>query len=151
MSKKDVRKLAKKLEKELKPYCKKIKIVGSIRRREGNPKDIDFVLIPKDIDKLVEFMKKKGKKLESGKHESTWEVEGVKVELYYTVPNEWGAALLAYSSTKGAGIGLRKIAKEKGFLLNNHGLFKNGKKIASKTEREIYKALGRKYKQPWNR
>ena len=149
--KKDVIKLAERIVKYLKPYCRRIQIAGSIRRGEKNPRDIDIVLIPKNIDKLVEAMKKKGKFLQGGEHESTWRVEGIKVELYYTIPEEFGAELLAYSSRKGSGIGLRIVARRKGFKLNNHGLFRGRKRIASKTEREIYRALGRPYKKPEER
>ncbi len=147
---KEVEKLAYKLSFELKPFCKKIQVAGSIRRKEKNPYDIDIVLIPKNREKLENFIKTWGKFIQGGEHESTWKIEGVKVELYYTVNNEWGAALLAYSAKKGSAIGLRVIAKKKGFLLNNHGLFniKTGRKIAGKTEREIYSALGRPYKKP---
>jgi len=147
-----VLKLSEKLFGDLKPFCKKIEIAGSIRRKEKNPVDIDIVLIPKDKNKLEDFMKTRGKFLQGGEHESTWKIEGVKVELYYTIEEEWGATLLAYSSRFGAGIGLRMIAKRKGLKLNNHGLFdKDGKKIAGRTEREIYHALGRKFKFPENR
>ena len=55
---------------------------------------------------------------------------------------------MAYSSKFGAGIGLRMVAKRKGFKLNQHGLFKKGKRIAGKTEQEIYHALGRDWKSP---
>jgi DNA polymerase (family 10) len=146
-----VLRLSEKLLRDLKPYSKKIQIVGSIRRKEPNPIDIDIVLIPKDKEKLKKFLEKKGKYLQGGEHESTWKIKGVKVELYYTISEEWGASLLAYSSKKGSGIGLRKIAKEKGFKLNNYGLFKKGKKIAGKTEREIYHTLERPWKKPENR
>lgn len=145
-------KLSEKILKWLKPFCKKIEIVGSIRRKEKNPVDIDIVLIPKDKVKIENFLKTKGKFVQGGGYKSVWKINGVKVELYYTIPEEWGAALLAYSSEFGAGIGLRKIAKQKGLKLNNHGLFdKDGKKIAGRTEREIYHALGRKWKIPKNR
>lgn len=143
--------LANKITKSLAPFCRKIQIVGSIRRKEESPVDIDIVLIPKNKEKLEEFLRKKGKFLQGGEHESTWRIEGVKVDLYYTIPEEWGAALLAYSSETGSGIGLRMVAKKQGFKLNNHGLFKKGKKVAGKTEREIYKALGRPWKKPENR
>jgi len=145
--------LAKRIVRQLKPYCKRIEIVGSIRRKEKNPKDIDIVLIPKNREKLVNFLKTKGKYIQGGEHESTWKIEGIKVELYYTNSEEWGAELLAYSSKKGAGIGLRIVARLKGFKLTQHGLFnrKTGKRIAGKTEREIYNALGRKYKEQWER
>ena len=147
--------LSKKIFAELKPFCKRIEIAGSIRRGEINPKDIDIVLIPKDKNKLEEFMKikVKGKFISGGEHESSWNINGVQTELYYTTEEEWGAELLAYSSKKGAGIGLRIIAKRKGFKLTQHGLFdrKTGKKIAGKTETEIYHALGKSYKNPENR
>ncbi|MCX6750701.1 MAG: hypothetical protein NTZ83_04545 [Candidatus Pacearchaeota archaeon] len=149
----DVLRLSKRIYKELKPFCKRIEITGSIRREEKHPFDIDIVLIPKDRVKLEKFMKTKGKFIQGGEHESTWIIKGVKVELYYTNEEEWGAELLAYSSRKGAGIGLRIKARMKGFKLTQHGLFirKTGKRIAGRTEMEIYHALGKHYKRPENR
>lgn len=146
-------KLSEKITRDLKPFYKRIQIVGSIRRKEKNPRDIDIVLIPKDKSKLEDFMKTKGKYLQGGEKESTWLINGIKVELYYTTPEEWGAELLAYSSRKGSGIGLRIIARLKGMKLTQHGLFnrRTGKRIAGKTEHEIYRALGRVYKKPEKR
>ena len=144
-------KLSRKIVREIKPYCKKIMVVGSIRRKEKNPVDIDIVLIPKDKKKIEETLSKKGKKLLGGDKKAYFKIEGVEVELYYTIPEEWGAALLAYSSEFGAGIGLRVVAKKKGFKLSQHGLFKNGKRVAGRTEEEIYHALGRPWKKPEKR
>lgn len=151
MGKEGVINLANNLVKKLKPFCKKIEVAGSIRRGDKNPKDIDIVLIPKDVSKIKEFMETMGRFLQGGEHESTWRVERVNVELYYTNEKEWGAELLAYSSTKGSAIGLRMVAKRMGLKLSQHGLFKRGKRIAGKTEKEIYSKLGRKYKLPENR
>ncbi|MEK6831088.1 MAG: hypothetical protein AABX77_03605 [Nanoarchaeota archaeon] len=147
-------KLAKELARELKPFCKKIKIAGSLRRHEQNPDDIDIVLIPKNKEKIKDFLIKKGNYIQGGEQQATFKIRGIKVELYYTIPKEFGATLLAYSSNKGPTIGLRVVAKKEGFKLSRHGLFKEGKKekfIAGKTEREIYKALGRSYKSPEKR
>jgi len=148
-----VLKLAKKIVSQLRPYCKKIEIVGSIRRKEKNPVDIDLVLIPKDKEKIEAILSKEGKFLQGGDKKARFRIKGVNVELYYTIPEEWGAALLAYSSEFGAGIGLRVVAKKKGFKLSQHGLFnlKTGKRVAGKTEREIYRALGRPWKPPEKR
>ena len=146
--------LAKKIVKWIKPFCRRIEVVGSIRRKEKNPIDIDIVLIQKNEnskDKIKNFLKIKGKYIQGGKKEATFRIQGVKVELYYTVPEEWGAALLAYTGASGASIGLRVIAKKQGLKLNQHGLFKQGKRIAGKTETEIYKKLGKKYKPPEQR
>lgn len=147
----NVRRLAFELQRELKPFCKKIKIVGSIRRCEEKPVDIDIVLIPKNIKKLEDFLKTLARRIQGGEHESTWIVNNTKVELYYAEPEYWGAMLLAYSGKKGSNIGLRIIARTKGFKLNRYGLYRKDKRVAGKTEKEIYEKLNRKYKSPRNR
>jgi DNA polymerase (family 10) len=146
--------LAKRIIKRIRPFCSKIQVVGSIRRKEKNPVDIDIVLIPKteeNKDKIEEVLKEQGKYVQGGEKRATFRIEGVKVELYYTNKEEWGAALLAYSSEFGAGIGLRMVAKRKGLKLSQHGLFRGKKKIAGKTEKQIYHALGRPWKPPEKR
>ena len=146
--------LSGKILREIKPYARRIMIVGSIRRKEKDPIDIDIVLIPKNEaskDKIENIMLRKGKRILGGEKKAYFKIWGVEVELYYTVPEEWGAALLAYSSEFGASIGLRVVAKKKGFKLNQHGLFRRGKRIAGKTEEEIYHALGRPWKSPEKR
>ncbi len=147
--------LANSTVKRIKPFCSKIKIVGSIRRKVKNPVDIDIALIPKterDKDKIEEVLKKEGRFVQGGEKRATFRVKGVKVELYYTSREEWGATLLAYSSEFGAGIGLRMVAKRKGMKLSQHGLFnRNGRRIAGRSEEQIYHALGRPYRTPENR
>jgi len=146
--------LANKIGGMLKPFSRRIEVVGSIRRKSKNPVDIDIVLIPKSEEskeKIEALLEKKGKRILGGEKKAYFKVEGVEVELYYTTPEEWGAALLAYSSEFGAGIGLRVVAKKKGFKLNQHGLWRGTKRVAGKTEEEIYHALGRPYKEPWER
>ncbi len=145
-------KLADKIARAIKPFCRRIQIAGSIRRKEKNPADIDIVLIPKNRTKLEEFMKKKWKFIQGGEKKSRWRIEGVNAELYYTTKDSWGATLLAYSSRFGASIGLRVVAKRKGFKLNQYGLFnKSGRRIAGRTEQDIYRALGRPWKKPEDR
>ncbi len=143
--------LSEKIMKRIKPYCKKIQIVGSIRRKEKNPVDIDIVLIPKNNEykkKIEDNLKNKGRFVQGGEKRATFRIKGVKLELYYTTEDSWGATLLAYSSRFGAGIGLRIVARKKGFKLNQYGLFKRNKKVAGRTEEEIYHALGREWKAP---
>jgi DNA polymerase (family 10) len=143
--------LARRIAVLLKPYVYRIEVAGSIRRGEKNPGDIDVVVIPKNIDKFAEFLKKKGKFLQGGSKKSRFRIEGIKVEFYYTTKESWGATLLAYSGKKGSNIGLRVVARMKGFKLNQYGLYKKGKLVAGRTERDIYKALGRPYKEPAER
>jgi DNA polymerase (family X) len=146
--------LSKKVAKIIKPYCRRVEVVGSIRRKEKNPVDVDIALIPKnDKDKknIENVLSKKGKFLAGGNKRATFKIEGVQVELYYTTEDSWGATLLAYSSKFGSQIGLRVVARKKGFKLNQYGLFRGQKKIAGKTEEQIYHALGRPWKLPEER
>lgn len=148
--------LSRKVVSWIKLYCRRIEVVGSIRRKEKNPIDIDIVLIPKNSlskKKIEEILENHGKRILGGEKKAYFKIEGVEVELYYTIPEEWGAALLAYSSKKGSGIGLRIVARLKGYKLSQHGLFsrKTGRKIAGRTEEEIYSALGRPWKSPEKR
>ena len=141
-------KLSKKIQRGLKPLSKRIEIAGSIRRKIKNPVDMDFVLIPKDKQKIITYLKKKGRYLQGGEKRIAFKIEGIKVEVYYADSNNWGAMIMTYTGPAGYNIGLRTVAKKKGLLLNQYGLFKNKKHIAGKTERSIYTALGKKYKIP---
>ena len=146
-----VLKLAEKIIKEIKPYCKRIQIAGSIRRKEKNPVDIDIVVIAKNKDKIKDILVKKGRIIKNGEKQFSVKIEVVKVELYFVSDDELGSALIAYTGSSRYSIGLRVLAKKKGLKLNQYGLFKGNKKIAGKTEKEIYKALGKDYKMPEQR
>ena len=146
-----VLKLADSIFKQIKPYCKRAKIAGSIRRKEKNPVDVDIVVTPKNKEKIEDILLKKGKIVKKGEKQFAVKIKGVKVELYFVSEDEWGGALFAYTGASGYSIGLRIIAKKKGFKLNQYGLFKGNKKIAGKTEKEIYEKLGKEYKSPKER
>ncbi len=140
--------LSKKLCKSLKPLSKKIEIAGSIRRKVKTPVDIDIVLIPKAKQKIIDHLKTKGTYMQGGEKRITFKIQGVKVEIYYTDSKSWGAMLMTYTGPSGYNIGLRSLTKKRGLLLNQYGLFQNGKHIAGKTEKSIYTTLDKKYKSP---
>ena len=147
-------KLADKIVSKLKSFCKKIQIVGSIRRKEKEPIDIDIVIIPKNKKSKEEIEKvlfDKGKLVRHGEKLMSYIVQGVKIEIYFTDADSWGATLLSYTGPSGSSIGMRMYAKKKGLKLNQYGLFKGGKKIAGKSEKDIYDALGKKFKKPEDR
>ncbi len=145
--------LAEKIALGLKPFSRRLQVAGSIRRREKNPVDIDIVLIPKNKTKIVEYMGGLGRYLQGGEKRAAFNVKGVKVEIYFATAETWGSHLLAYTGPSGAGIGLRTLARKKGYLLNQYGLFDRDskRKIAGKTETSIYESLGKEYKAPWKR
>jgi DNA polymerase (family 10) len=54
----------------------------------------------------------------------------------------FGAALMYFTGSKEHNVALRDRAKRQGWKLNEYGLFKDDKVLASRTEEEIYKKLG---------
>lgn len=146
-----VLKLADRIIEQLRPYCKRIKIVGSIRRKNKNPVDVDILIIPKDKEKIKQILIKEGKVVENGEKQFAVKINGVRVELYFVSAEDWGSALIAYTGSSGYSIGLRIRAKKRGLKLNQYGLFKGNKRIAGKTEKQVYEALGKKFKTPEQR
>lgn len=150
----EVIRLANKIKELLEPYSNRIKIAGSISRKVKDPIDIDIVLIPKskDLSKIREIIEKAhGKYISGGSKRMTFRIYGVKLELYFIDSKSFGACVLSYTGPKGSSIGLRKVAKSKGYLLNQYGLFKRGRLIEGNDEKRIHSILGVKWKKPEKR
>ena len=145
----DVKKLAYHIKNILTPYSTKIEIAGSIRREKENPKDIDIVLVPKNKEAIIEKMKSLGARMRAEGdtlHYST--INGIHVDLFFATKDEFGAQMMTRTGPNVGNIGNRALAKRKGLLLNQYGLFKGKHRIAGRTEKGIYEALGKHYKEP---
>ena len=72
--------------------------------------------------------------------------DGLQVDLRVVEPDAFGAAMLYFTGSKDHNIALRERAIARGLSLNEYGLHemkdgKAGRRIASKTEEEVYQAL----------
>lgn len=142
----------------IRPYCERVEIAGSIRRKKESCNDIDLVLIPRDPVKLYEFLAydhqhdmvvvKWGQKLASLTY------QGAQVDLYFATPDTWATLLLIRTGSKENNIRLCKVAQARRWSLkaNGSGLFDAlGNRIAGDSEESIYAALGLQYQQPEER
>jgi len=77
--------------------------------------------------------------------------QNLQVDIRFVPEDSWGAALLYFTGSKDYNVMMRKVAIEKGYLLNEYGLFKDGEYIAGKTEKEVCEKLGLPYKDPKKR
>jgi DNA polymerase (family 10) len=68
--------------------------------------------------------------------------DGFQVDFRFFNPSAFGAAWLYFTGSKAHNIQLRRIAQDKGWKLNEYGLFKADHRLASKTEAALYKRLG---------
>ena len=130
----------------------KINVCGSVRRMKETIGDVDFLVATKNPEKVMNFfcsqpgiIKIWGK----GPTKSSIRLkEGFDIDLRVVPRKSYGSALQYFTGSKEHNIHLRKIAINKGFKLNEYGLFKGSKMVAGKTEEEIYRVLGMKCPPP---
>lgn len=144
--------IAKLEEKTLSQWCSKIEVAGGIRRHKEDPHDIDFVVIPKDYicrNNIYNYSihQKKGN-IGAGTHLVSYKIASIEVDIYFATEDNFGAMLLFLTGSSNYNIGMRKLAISKGMKLNQYGLFLGDKCVASKTEEDIYHALGKEWKSP---
>lgn len=142
-------------------------IAGSYRRKLAESGDIDCLisetknkLTDKLIDDFIKRLKEKGLITDDlGKGESKYSAicidkEGIHrridfefVKNYTSYPYD----LLYFTGGQQFNMEMRTLAKEKGMLLNQNGLYINNKLITAKDEKEVFKHLGMKYIAPEER
>ncbi len=150
-------KIANAVVKKLEPYCKKIVVVGSIRRRCPSVNDIDIVLLPSDpwnLHQEILNLSRPFKPKASGAKIMRIEVSSTQVDIYFADEATWATLLLIRTGSAENNIRLCSIAKKKGWHLaaSGDGLFdEKGKRIAGESEESIYEALDLKYQKPEER
>lgn len=138
----------------LTPYCKRIEVVGSVRRKKAFPRDIDIVLIPSDPWNLAYEIAGLGPLRAGGDKLKSVFYNGTQVDIYYAGDQTWATLLLIRTGSAANNRRLATLAKKKDWKLHadGRGLFdETGKRIAGDTEHSIFEALGLPYKEPWER
>lgn len=171
--------LAEKVLIALYPYCSGLKIAGSIRREKAEVNDVDIVAIPKCIDKpgplggtvhftesqvwmerIPSVLSKAGLILEASGQELircsiSYRGGLFQVDLYRARPETWGVILLVRTGSKEHNVKLCMLARSKGLKLSaSEGVVTQegfGKVIASRTEEDIFAALGLGFIEPRDR
>jgi len=134
----------------------KIEVAGSIRRQRPEVNDIDIVLIPQEWmwQNIAHVLKHRlgATRKESGPELVRLMMQGVQVDLYRARPKTWGVLLLIRTGSIQHNIKLCSHARSIGVMLSAaQGVLKDGKVIASRTEEEIFAALGIPYVEPKDR
>ncbi|HET9328352.1 MAG TPA: DNA polymerase/3'-5' exonuclease PolX [Candidatus Eisenbacteria bacterium] len=128
------------------PGVTQTEATGSFRRRRETVGDLDILVSGGDaarvMGSLTEYSEV-GEILGRGDSKSSVRLKsGLQVDVRLVPEEGFGAALLYFTGSKAHNIALRKIAIDKGWMLNEYGLFDDGTRIAGRTEEEVYHKLG---------
>jgi DNA polymerase (family 10) len=125
---------------------------GSFRRFSETVGDIDIVVgtsDPASVHVTVLSFPEVADVVGSGETKTSFLTrEGLQVDVRTVSVEQLGSALLYFTGSKAHNIQLRQKAIERGWLLSEYGLFEEGEVIASRTEADIYTALGMEYIPP---
>jgi hypothetical protein len=146
-------KIARRYFKRLEPYCEFIMVAGSIRRRRPQIGDVEFVVLPFDVDEFLDALEPMG--FSGGRRKQVFVGEGPKIEIYIAhEPDELGAMVLTYTGDYQFNIAMRFIAKRRGWKLDQYGL-RDAKSdewiLKSPYEEDFFGALGVDYHTPEER
>lgn len=123
-----------------------LEVAGSYRRRRESIGDLDILVTTKDPGAAIERFATYPDVLKvtsRGQTRVTVQLRGgLQVDLRVVEPAAYGAALMYFTGSKAHNIELRQIAQEKTYKLNEYGLYRGTRRIAGKTEQEVYGKLG---------
>ncbi|MFW5820740.1 MAG: DNA polymerase/3'-5' exonuclease PolX [Bacteroidota bacterium] len=140
------------LTRYLEKKVKNLTLAGSTRRRKETVGDIDLVASANKSEEAMKYFTKfedvkevlvKGETKSSVKLKS-----GLQIDLRLVKKRSIGAAVLYSTGSRSHTLALRKKAKDKNLKLSEYGVFKGKRRLAGKTEKDIYKKLGLSYIEP---
>ncbi len=132
--------------------AKKISPAGSLRRMKEAVRDIDILISsnkPQNIMAAFTALADVKDVVAKGPIKSSvLTKDNIQVDVRVVDELSYGASLMYFTGSKEHNIKLRQLAIKNGLKLNEYGLFKGEKRIAGKTEEEIYEALNLLYIEP---
>jgi DNA polymerase (family 10) len=131
---------------------KKVTIAGSYRRCKETVGDLDILVTARQdstvMQSLVEY-DEVAEIISQGKTRSSLRLHsGMHVDVRVVPEVSYGAALHYFTGSKAHNIAVRSLGVKKGYKINEYGVFKNDKRIAGKTEQEVYDAVDLPYIEP---
>lgn len=134
------------------PGVKCAAVAGSIRRRQETIGDIDMLVTttnPLKAIKAFTEMEEVASVVAQGEKKARVRLtNGMYADLLVVDDDIFGAALQYFTGDKSHNVAVRELAAKQGMKLNEYGLWKGKKRLAAKTEKDIYHALGLEYIEP---
>ncbi len=134
------------------PGANDIVVAGSYRRQKETVADLDILATceknGKVMDRFVDYEDVR-QVVSQGKTRSTVILRsGVQVDLRVVPQASYGAALMYFTGSKEHNIAIRKIGLAKKLKINEYGAFRGERRVAGRTEDEMYAQVGLPYIEP---
>ena len=131
---------------------KRVVVAGSVRRMKETIGDVDVLVVSSKPAPVMDYFTSMPEVINvyaKGDTKSAIKIKnGLDVDLRVVPVESFGAALNYFTGSKDHNVALRRIAMDKGYKLNEYGLFRGKKQVAGKSEEEVYETLGLDYVEP---
>ena len=122
-----------------------IEVAGSYRRRKETVGDLDILVACDDSKPVMDRFTGHPDVAEvasSGETRATVYLKsGLQVDLRVVKAASFGAALHYFTGSKAHNVAIRKMANERKLKVNEYGVHKGSKRVAGKTEEDVFKQV----------
>jgi DNA polymerase (family 10) len=121
---------------------KEVTVAGSYRRRLETVGDLDILVTcrrgSRVVDRFVDYDEVQ-RVISHGKTRSSVALRsGLQVDLRVVPQVSYGAALHYFTGSKAHNIAIRRLGQKKHLKINEYGVFRGKKRVAGRTEEEVY-------------
>ncbi|RMH04869.1 MAG: DNA polymerase/3'-5' exonuclease PolX, partial [Nitrospirae bacterium] len=130
----------------------KAMVAGSYRRRKETIGDLDILITCDNAEAMMDrFVRYEPvvHVVSKGHTRSTVQLRsGLQVDLRVVPDESYGAALQYFTGSQAHNIAVRSLAGKLGLKINEYGVFRGDRRVAGRTEEEVYHSLGLSYIEP---
>ncbi len=129
-----------------------VEVAGSFRRSRETVGDLDILVAARHGRSVIEHFvtyDEVENVLSSGTTRASVILRsGLQVDLRVVAAASYGAALYYFTGSRSHNIAVRRIAQRQGLKINEYGVFRGNKRVAGKTEEEVFESIGLPYIPP---
>jgi len=131
---------------------KKVVVAGSCRRMKDTVGDLDILVTCAKGSPVMDRFVKYEEVAEIISHGTTRATvllrSGLQVDLRAVPGISYGAALYYFTGSKAHNVAVRALAVKRGLKINEYGVFKGDRRLAGRTEEEVFRQVGLPYIEP---
>jgi DNA polymerase (family 10) len=125
---------------------KQVVVAGSYRRGQETVGDLDILVTASTgspvMDRFAHYDEVQEVVSKGTTRATVFLRSGLQVDLRVVEEKSFGAALHYFTGSKAHNIQIRRLGQQRGFKINEYGVFKGEKRVTGTTEESVFKAVG---------